>query len=60
MNDQLKHLTTTIKRHEYLFCLKELHDMEMIDDLFYREEMRKILELEGFRCDQKFWKKGIG
>ena len=39
--------------------LKNLYCASMLDDAEYREELKKVEELLGFRTDQKFWTRDL-
>lgn len=54
-NLMLSTIAKSQKRANYIQILRNLYDAGMIDNQIYRDELKTIAELEGFKTDKKFW-----
>ena len=59
MNDpkksELECIRQSQRRANYIQMLRNLYDAGMIDNETYRDELKAIAELEGFKTNKKFW-----
>lgn len=57
--EAFEELNRSLRYRNYLFCLKEIHDMGFIDDIEYKDYMKTALSNQHFKCTEKFWNRGI-
>lgn len=52
-------IVRSMRRANYIQILRNLYDAGIIDNQIYRDELKTIAELEGFKTDKKFWSRPL-